>query len=166
MVENITYRNAGMEDLPAIVDIYNSTIPSRKVTADTEPVSVNERIDWFKEHNRFTRPLWVVEYQGQICGWASFQSFSGRPAYDATAEVSIYIDQGFRGKGIGKDILRKLINACPQLEIDTLLAFIFAHNHESLRLFTHFHFEKWGQLPNIAELDGKKRDVIILGRKI
>lgn len=90
MLGEITYRDASIEDLPVIVDIYNSTIPSRMVTADTKPVTVEERLAWFKEHNTSKRPLWVVEYEDEICGWVSLQSFYGRPAYNATAEISIY----------------------------------------------------------------------------
>ncbi|QHS22828.1 N-acetyltransferase [Virgibacillus sp. MSP4-1] len=166
MTAALTYRNARAEDLPAIIDIYNSTIPGRMVTADTEPVTVHDSLPWFEEHTLDRRPLWVAEYEGQLCGWISFQSFYGRPAYDATAEISIYLHQGFRGKGLGKDMLNKVIQACPGLNIDVLIAFIFAHNHHSLRLFSHFYFEKWGHLPGVAELDGKKRDLIILGRNV
>ncbi|WP_240894440.1 GNAT family N-acetyltransferase [Parapedobacter sp. SGR-10] len=85
-----------------IVDIYNSTISSRMVTADTEPVSVESRQKWFDEHNTTNRPLWVIENNtNQIIGWISFQSFYGRPAYDATVEISIYLDETQRGKGLG-----------------------------------------------------------------
>lgn len=166
MTEEITYRDAKIEDLPRIVDIYNSTIASRMVTADTEPVTINDRLKWFNEHNPSKRPLWVVEYKGDICGWFSFQSFYGRPAYDSTVEVSIYMDENYRGKGIGKYILQKAIDACPQLNIENLLAFIFGHNEPSIRLFSSFKFEKWALLPEIAELDGIKRDLVILGRKV
>ncbi|MFC5875813.1 GNAT family N-acetyltransferase [Chryseobacterium arachidis] len=62
-MEEIKFRNANLEDLPKIVEIYNSTIPSRMVTADTEPVSVESRLQWFKEHNAETRPLWIIEDQ-------------------------------------------------------------------------------------------------------
>src|SRR5690348_12138576 len=86
MFENLTIRDAEICDLSTIVEIYNSTIPSRMVTADTEPVTVESRERWFNEHSRSHRPLWVVEYQGQICAWLSFQSFYGRPAYNGTAE--------------------------------------------------------------------------------
>lgn len=75
MSENITFKDASIENLPIIVDIYNSTIPSKMVTADTEPVSINDRLGWFNEHNPNKRPLWVVEYEDQICGWVSLQSF-------------------------------------------------------------------------------------------
>lgn len=164
--ENITFRNAIIDDLPVIVDIYNSTIPGRMVTADTEPVSVNDKLKWFYEHSPDKRPLWVVEYKGSICGWASLQSFYGRPAFNATAEISIYLHEDYRGIGLGNVILHKVIEECPKLGIETLLAFIFAHNEPSIRLFLKYGFEQWGLLPNVAELDGVKRDLVILGRRI
>jgi Acetyltransferase (GNAT) family. len=166
MTENLTFRIAQIDDLSAIVDIYNSTIPGRMVTADTEPVSVQERLGWFNSHNNDRRPLWVVEDKGRICGWASLQDFYGRPAYNKTAEISIYLHEDYRGRGLGKKVLNKVIEECPRLGIDTLLAFVFAHNEPSVRLFEGCGFERWGFLPGVAELDGIKRDLIILGRKI
>lgn len=65
-MEELTFRNATLEDLPKIVEIYNSTIPSRMVTADTENISVESRIHWFYEHNPETRPLWMVEDTAKI----------------------------------------------------------------------------------------------------
>ena len=166
MSEYIHFRIANLEDLPIIVNIYNSTIPSRMVTADTEPVSIDDRLEWFHEHTPSKRPLWVVEYEDEICGWVSLQSFYGRPAYNATAEISIYLHENFRGKGLGKKILSKVIEECPKFEIETLLGFIFGHNEPSIRLFSNFGFEKWAFLPEVAKLDGVKRDLVILGKKI
>jgi phosphinothricin acetyltransferase len=166
MFNEFTIRDAILNDLPAIVDIYNSTIPGRMVTADTEPVSVEDRESWFKEHSSSSRPLWVVESQGEICGWLSFQSFYGRPAYQFTAEISIYIHPERRGQKLGQYMMRKAIEACPRLHIKTLLGFIFGHNAPSLKLFSHFGFEKWAHLPNIAELDGIERDLIIVGKRV
>jgi phosphinothricin acetyltransferase len=57
----IRYRNATQEDLVRIVEIYNSTIASRMVTADTEPVTLSSRQKWFAEYDSEKRPLWVVE---------------------------------------------------------------------------------------------------------
>ncbi|MDM5188724.1 N-acetyltransferase family protein [Bacillus sp. DX4.1] len=166
MEVDIKVRDAKMSDLSNIVDIYNSTISSRMVTADTESVTVMSREQWFYEHSPSFRPLWVIEDQGEICGWVSFQSFYGRPAYNGTAEISIYIHQDFRGKGVGKYIMQQVIDTCPRLGIKTLLAFIFAHNEMSLHLFSSFRFEKWAHLPKVAELDGIERDLIILGKRI
>jgi L-amino acid N-acyltransferase YncA len=161
----LTYRNATVDDLAQIVAIYNSTVPTRMVTADTEPVSVESRLHWFHEHNADTRPLWVIENNNIIIGWVSFQSFYGRPAYAATAEISIYLDPSQRGKGIGKEVLQYSITKAKTFGINTLLGYIFAHNEPSLKLFRQLGFEEWATLPNIAVLDGVERTLKILGRQ-
>jgi len=132
---SFTHRLATRDDLARIVEIYNATIPSRRVTADTEPVSVESRVAWFEDHNPGSRPLWVVELEGRIAAWLSFSSFYGRPAYDKTAELSIYVDEAFRKLGLGSYLLTQAISHAPSLKLDTLLGFIFGHNQESLRLF-------------------------------
>ncbi|MDP4089545.1 MAG: N-acetyltransferase family protein, partial [Bacillota bacterium] len=131
----VTIRDAVIEDLPAIVEIYNSTIPGRMVTADLEPVSAASREKWFYDHSSGFRPMWVAERKGEICGWLSFQSFYGRPAYNHTAELSIYVKENCRGLGLGHILLEKALEACPSLDIKSPLGFIFGHNEPSLRLF-------------------------------
>lgn len=160
------FRDAVLNDLKVIVDIYNSTVPGRIVTADTEPVSVESRVAWFNEHSPGKRPLWMIEEGDRILGWISFQSFYGRPAYDGTAEISIYLHESARGKGIGKKVLEYAIGNCPRYGIKTLLGFIFAHNEPSVKLFEGFGFEQWAKLPDVAVLDGIERSVIILGKRI
>lgn len=163
---DITIEDAALQDLGAIVDIYNSTVSSRRVTADLEPVSVESRLQWFHEHTPDFRPLWVVRSGGDIAAWLSFQSFYDRPAYNATAELSIYISERHRVQGIGSLLLDRAIGECPRLGIKSLIGFVFAHNEPSLALLAKFGFERWGYLPGVTELDGIERDVVILGRKI
>ncbi|MFP3595624.1 GNAT family N-acetyltransferase [Chryseobacterium sp. SIMBA_029] len=166
-MEEIHFRNADLEDLEKIVEIYNSTIPSRMVTADTEDVSVESRKKWFEEHNPETRPLWVIEnHDNGIIGWVSFSSFYGRPAYNGTVEMSIYLDESCRGKGFGKKVLQYCIDNAGKFGVKTLLGFIFLHNEPSLKLFRYFGFEDWGMFPNVAVLDGVERSLVILGKRI
>jgi L-amino acid N-acyltransferase YncA len=159
-----THRQATRDDLPAIVEIYNATIPSRMVTADVAPVSVESRLDWFEEHKPDFRPLWIAERDGRIAGWLSFSTFYGRPAYDKTAELSLYVDALFRNRGLGSYFLAQAIAHAPSIRVDRLLGFIFRHNRPSLDLFEKFGFARWGELPGVTLLDGEERDVIILGR--
>ena len=163
----LIYRDAKRSDLEKITEIYNSTIASRLVTADTEPVSVKSKIKWFEEHSPEKRPLWVIEDElNEIVGWVSFQSFYGRPAYDATVEISIYLDSNQRGKGLGKEVLGFCIAKAPEFGIKTILGFIFSHNEPSIRLFKHFGFEEWANFPNIATLDNIERSLTILGKRV
>ncbi len=160
------FRDAIIEDLPAIVAIYNSTVRTRMVTADTEPVSVASREKWFANHSPARRPLWVAEENGQIAGWLSYSSFYGRPAYDRTCEVSVYLGPEHRRQGLGTQLVRRSIEHAGQIGVTTLLGFIFAHNEPSLRLFEKLEFQQWGRLPGVALLDGRERDLIILGRRV
>lgn len=159
-------RDAAESDLPAIVAIYNSTVPTRLSTADTTPVSVESRLPWFREHTPRSRPLWVMEDDGAIAGWFSFQSFYGRPAYHATAEVSVYVSAAHRRLGVGRQLLAEGIRRAPDFGLHTLVGFIFGHNTPSLSLFESFGFQRWGLLPRVAELDGVERDLVIVGRRL
>lgn len=164
---HLIYKDATITDLPVIVDIYNSTVASRMVTADTEPVTVESKVNWFNDHSSNKRPLWLIhDENGHAIGWASFQSFYGRPAYNATVEISIYLAETQRGKGIGKQVLQHCIAASPNYNVKTLLGFIFAHNTPSLNLFYKEGFEDWGIFPNVANLDGIERTLKILGKRV
>jgi L-amino acid N-acyltransferase YncA len=161
-----THRLATRGDLARIVEIYNATIPSRQATADTAPVSVESRIEWFEEHRADFRPLWVVEIDGRIAAWLSFSSFYGRPAYSKTVELSVYVHDACRHRSLGSYLLKQAIAHAPSIEVNTLLGFIFGHNEPSLRLFEKFGFARWGELPKVAALDGVERDLIIVGRRV
>lgn len=163
---NIIIDYAKREDLPEITAIYNSTVAGRMVTADLEPVTVESRIPWFEEHTPDKRPLWVMRVNDRIAGWVSLSSFYGRPAYDGTAEISVYVDEAFRGTGAGSRLLEKVIQDCPRLKITTILAFVFGQNKPSLGLLQKFGFEKWGHYPEVAVLDDVKCDLVVLGKKV
>ncbi|QGR00370.1 N-acetyltransferase family protein [Paenibacillus psychroresistens] len=165
-MQDIEILNATLADLESIVAIYNATIPSRMVTADLEAVSVESKRKWFDEHSPEHRPFWVVKQSNEVVAWLSFQSFYGRPAYNATAEISIYVAESHHGCGLGSLLLEKAIQACPELQIQTLLGFVFGHNEPSLKLLGKFGFSPWGNLPKVASLDGIERDLVIVGKRI
>jgi L-amino acid N-acyltransferase YncA len=173
--ENIgdVIRDAEETDLPRIVEIYNASIPGRMATADTEAVTVESRQNWFLQHDSTTRPLWVLERNFSqtansygIIGWISLNSFYGRPAYSGTAEFSLYVAPGYQHQGVGSYLLQAMIDSCAKFDVNILLGFIFGHNIPSLRLCEKFGFDRWGFLPDVAELDNKKRDLVIMGLKI
>ena len=161
-----SHRIATRDDLARIVEIYNSTVASRMVTADLEPVTTQSRVRWFEEHSPDFRPLWVAQCDGELAGWLSFSSFYGRAAYDKTVEISVYVDERFRGRGLGAYLLGAAIAHAPSIRADTLLGFIFGHNIPSLRLFEKFGFARWAHLPGVALLDDVERDLVIVGRRV
>jgi L-amino acid N-acyltransferase YncA len=164
---DFTLRAATADDLPVIVDIYNSTIASRMVTADLEPVTVEARRPWFEAHQAPSRPLWVLcDSTGAVCAWLSFDTFYPRAAYDGTAMIGIYVAASHRRHGLGRALLLAALERAPALGLHSLLGYIFGHNTPSLRLFESHGFVRWGHLPQVAVLDGVARDLIIVGRRL
>ena len=158
----LQYRNATLADLPRIVEIYNSTIAGRMVTADTELVTVADKREWFSKHTE-RRPVEMIFDNTNEIGWISFSDFYGRPAYSGTAEISIYFHPDHRNKGYGMQVLKDCISKAPSLQIHTLLGVIFAHNQHSIHLFSRAGFTEWGNLPDVAVMDGKYYSVKIFG---
>ncbi len=156
---------AQSDDFERVVEIYNLAIPSRLSTADTTLATVENKREWLQSHSE-SRPLYVVKLQNEIVGWASFQSFYGRPAYNATVELSIYIDPAPQNKGIGSTVLEKCIEKAPGLGITNILGFVFAHNIGSIKLLKKHGFVQWGCLPEVAEMDGKLYSLTIQGLKV
>ena len=159
-------RIATKADLPAIVTIYNSAVPGRMATADTEPVSLESRREWFAAHTPNRHPLWVDERDGGIAGWLSLGVYYNRPAWDITAEVSVYVAHAHQWQGVASALLETAIEAAPRLGLRVLMGIIFGHNEPSLALFRRFGFKEWGFMPGATELDGVQRDVVFVGRHV
>jgi len=142
-------RDAVEVDLPAIIRIYNATVPTRMVTAELEPTTVEARLPWFREHSPEQYPFWVAESDGRVIGWLDFKRFLPRCAYRGTAEISVYVDENFRRRGVGQRLLQHAITRAPSLGITALVGLIFGHNERSLKLFERLGFERWAFLPGV-----------------
>lgn len=166
-MSDLALREATEADLPAIVALYNATIPGRMVTAELVPVTVEARWPWFAAHQNSSRPLWVLsDPNGAVCAWLSFDPFNPRAAYDGTAMIALYVAEAHRRLGLGRRMLNEALARAPALGLHTLLGYIFAHNEPSLRLFESHGFARWAHLPRVAVLDGAERDLIIVGRRV
>ncbi len=164
---DIHMRDATESDLPIIVDIYNQSIPAGWSTADTQPITVAERVEWFRKFDPARRPIWVAEVDGQVVAVAYLSSFyGGRPAYDSTAEVSLYIATAYQRRGIGRRFKRWVIEQCPRLGVTTLLSMHFDHNEATRRINENLGFQQLGHLTEIAVVRGHKRGLVIWGLRI
>jgi L-amino acid N-acyltransferase YncA len=159
-------RDAVEADLRVIIDIYNAAVATRIATAQLEPVTFEERRDWIKEHSPDRHPFWVLEIEGQVAAWLTIKPFIARCAYRGTAELSVYVDQKFRRRGVARALLEEAITRARSLHIHAMVGLIFGHNQPSLNLFGLLGFERWGFLPKVARLDGVERDLVILGRHV
>ena len=148
-------RKAGEKDLEAINRIYNQAV-ELKATADTVPVGMENRREWFSRHDPAFYPVFVSETNEQVSGWLSFSPYRpGRHALRYTAEISYYVDRSFHKTGIGTSLVCFAIENAPQYHFRNLFAIILETNAGSIRLMEKCGLGKWGFLPCIADFEGE-----------
>ena len=158
-------RLAQIDDLPMIVDIYNQSIPSKRATGDTQPLQVEDRLTWYREHRPEEHPLFVADVEGQVAGWCSLSAYRpGRAALRFTAEISYYIAYAYHRQGIGTSLVEHALAACPALGIRHVFAIVLEGNQSSLKLLEKMGFDQWGHLPRVADFDGKEVGHLYYGR--
>jgi L-amino acid N-acyltransferase YncA len=150
-----TIRKMEKADLEAVNEIYNQAVRSKYQTAETEETSLEYRQHWYEEHLSGSYPVFVMEEGAEVTGWISLSEYrKGRRALRYTAEVSFYIRKDRQGQGIGTQLLAFVINKAREISIKTLIAILLEPNTASIRLLEKFNFQKWGDMPNVAEFDG------------
>lgn len=163
----INIRIAVKSDWQAIIDIYNQAVFEKGRTADTEPQTVDGRSNWLQEHLNPKYPILVAELNTRIVGWCSVSPHRpGRKALEKTAEISYYIDREFRKRGIAISLVKSAIAKAKEREIKNLFAILLDINTPSINLLEKMRFEKWGHLPNVAEINGQICGQYIYGKKI
>jgi L-amino acid N-acyltransferase YncA len=160
-------RFASISDLATIVAIYNQAIQSKSVTGDMEAFTVEERVDWFNKFNADTFPIYVIEVEEMVIGYATLSPYRfGRKALNKTAEISYYINYSWHGKGMGSALVSHVLSDCKRLGKETLLAILLDINTGSTGLLRKFKFEQWGHLPNVADFNGVKSGHFIYGLQL
>ena len=158
----INLLRASTDHLEAITDIYNEAVLTTTATFDTEPISIDEQRIWFGEHDDEKFPIFIAEKSGKVIGWASLSRWSGRCAYSETAEISVYIKDGYRGKGIGTKLISKVLDEGMKAGIHTVLARIADGSEASIRLHKNAGFEYVGVMREVGKKFGKRLDVHLL----
>ena len=140
--------------------IYAEGIATRNATFDTEvPSWKNWNAGHLGEH-RF-----VAVEEGRVAGWIALAPISDRCCYEGVAEVSAYVSEEARGKGVGTALLQALVESSERARIWTIQTGVFPENEASLALCRRFGFRVVGTRERLGRLDGVWRDVVLLERR-
>ncbi|MBE1441016.1 GNAT family N-acetyltransferase [Paenibacillus sp. OAS669] len=158
-------RTAVIEDVPSILTIYNEAILNTVATFDTVPRTLEQQETWFKQHgDRY--PIIVAELGGTVVGWASLNAYSDRLAYARTSEMSLYIHHDFRGQGIGKQLMEKVLEAGKQAGLHTVLSRIVEGNDSSIYIHRTYGFDYIGVMREVGFKFDKMLDVILMQKML
>ncbi|MCM2534838.1 GNAT family N-acetyltransferase [Neobacillus pocheonensis] len=149
-----------VEDWEQVREIYLEGITTGNATFQKEAPSWEE---WDNNHNMDCRM--VARLEDKILGWAALSPVSSRSVYAGVAEVSIYVSQSSKGRGIGSKLLKVLIESSEQNGYWTLQSGIFPENVPSLNLHKKYEFQEVGRRERIGQMDGMWRDTILLERR-
>lgn len=140
--------------------IYREGIATRNATFETEVPAwrVLER-KWLPAQR------WIAEVDGQVAGWAAITRASSRHCYRGVGETSIYVGDGFRGRGVGGALIRRQVGEADRAGLWTLQTAIFPENTASVVLHLGAGFRTVGVRERIARLDGRWRDTVMLERR-
>jgi phosphinothricin acetyltransferase len=158
-------RLARGEDLPAINDIYNYYVQHSTCTYQEEPESIAERRAWFARHDTL-HPVIVAEMERLVVGWGALSAYHARAAYRYTVEDSVYVEEGYRHRGIGSALLRDLLTRARTLRLHAIIACIDVEQDSSITLHEKYAFTQVGRFSQIGFKFGRWLDVVYLELKL
>jgi len=158
----MTIRLATEADLPALTDIYNAAVTGTDATCDLEPRTLGERRDWWQAHLAPHYPVLVAEEEGAALGYASLSSWVNGAVYAHTAESSLYLAPGARGRGLGTTLMRALLEEAARVGHHVVIARIWAGNAASLAMCRRCGFETVGVQREVGRRHGVWEDCVLL----
>jgi len=156
----ISVRDLRPGDWPEVARIFREGIATGNATFET---AVPSWAAWDTAHVADHRL--VAERNGLVVGWIALVPVSPRECYAGVAEVSAYVGERARGKGVGAELLAALVESSERAGIWTLETGVFPENETSLRLLQRFGFRIVGTRERIGRLHGIWRDVVFLERR-
>lgn len=154
-------RAARVKDLEAINAMYNYYVLRSTCTYQEKPETRVARRAWFERHGA-QHPVIVAECDGQVAGWGSLSPYHARSAFRHTVENSVYVAQGFHGRGIGSALLRELIACARALGYRAIIAGIDAGQAASVALHAKFGFKEVGRFRQVGRKFSRWLDVIYM----
>ena len=162
-MSSLTVRPAGPADADAICRIYNQGIEDRLATLETELRTPAERLEWLAVRGP-RHPVIVATSGDEVVGWASLNRFNPRPAYDHVADLSVYVERAWRGRGVGRRLLVEVIEAARKLDYHKMVLAAFPTNAAGMALYERLGFSRVGVYREQGWLDDRWVDVVVMER--
>lgn len=161
-----TIRPATPADLPGILDITNDVIATSTAIYFDDPLTLDNRREWFEGRQKLGYPVLVAEEGGVVAGFSSFGDFRPWPGYRFTIEHSLLVRDGYRGKRIGEALVKALWPIAASLGKHMIIAGVDAENEGSVRFHERLGFEKTAHLKEVGFKFGRRLDLVMLQKRL
>jgi L-amino acid N-acyltransferase YncA len=159
-ITTVAIRELRPADWPAVAAIFAEGIETRNATFE---VNLPSWEAWDRAH--LAEHRLVAELEGEVVGWAALSPISERCVYAGVVEDSVYVAAAARGRGVGRELLTRLVESTDDAGIWTIQAGVFPENGASLALHRACGFRVVGTRERVGRLDGVWRDVLLLERR-
>ena len=154
---SLIIRPAALSDLPALLDIYNAEVTGGFATFDVEPWTLEERRKWFDAHQTDKHFILTADDACAPVGYASFSPYRRLDAYSGTVELSVYVAQSRRRRGVASALMSAILKkARENPEINTVVSVITSGNEASKSLHDRFGFTFCGTVPDVGVKFGRR----------
>ena len=158
-MSELVIRPITQDDVVSCLDIYNYEVVNGVATLDLEPRTLPEWQEWFDAHQTVEHCIFVGLMDDVVVGYASLSPYRTKDAFKSTVELSIYIHQGHRGKGVASKLMAHILEHAKENDtLHTVVSVITAGNEGSTKLHSRFGFTYCGLTPKVGFKHGKYQD--------
>lgn len=158
-MSELVIRPITQDDIVSCLDIYNYEVVNGVATLDLEPRTLEEWREWYNAHRDEHHPIIVGTIDDVVVGYASLSPYRLKDAFKSTVELSIYIHQDYRGKGVASKLMAHILEHAKENDtLHTVVSVITAGNEASTALHTRFNFTYCGLTPEVGFKHGKYQD--------
>jgi L-amino acid N-acyltransferase YncA len=157
--QSLIIRNATVDDLPGILEIYNHAIINTTAVYSEQPHTLDMRLAWYNDRISNGFPVFVAEINGAVTGFSTFGHFRAWPCYRYTVEHSVYVHVDHRGNGLSKLLMQPLIDRAREMKRHVMIAGIDGENEVSYRLHQSFGFVEVAHFKEVGFKFGRWLDL-------
>ena len=158
-MSELVIRPITKDDIASCLDIYNYEVVNGVATLDLELRTLTEWQEGYEAHQTVEHCIFVGLIDDVVVGYASLSSYRTKDAFKSTVELSIYIHQGYRGKGVASKLMAHILEYAKKMEtLHTVVSVITAGNAASTALHERFGFTYCGLTPQVGFKHGKYQD--------
>jgi phosphinothricin acetyltransferase len=143
-------REAGEKDLPVILAIHNAAATDTTSLWDVDPGDLYDRVECQQSGVTDGWPVLVAEWDATIAGYASYGPWRHQAGYTHTVEISLFVDEQYRRRGIGGALLDKLVARARKADLHVMLAGIESSNTAAVSLHEKVGFQIVAQMPEVG----------------